>query len=179
MRVITAPNYYEKSPNDICVFLAGGITKCENWQNAVIKILYKFEAEGEKLDNLVIFNPRRSNFNIKDSSETIRQIEWEYRYLTDCDIFSIYFCDSESDQPICMYELGSYSRMMFDKYKRNVKNHLIINCEDGYRRTFDVHYQTQLLLKRGIAKKKQNPIKHAIDICDKYYAVLSEKEVSE
>ena len=41
MKVITAVESYVPSEKDICVFLAGGITNCPNWQNEVIEELFK------------------------------------------------------------------------------------------------------------------------------------------
>lgn len=173
MKVITAPEIYNGTIDDVRVFLAGGITNCSNWQDEVIGHLIEFDVWD--LDKLVIYNPRRKSFDINDPSEAVRQIEWEHRYLSQCDIFSMYFCNSESDQPICMYELGSYSRMMKDKYMNKAVNHLVIGCEHGYKRTLDVQIQTKLLLGRYVAKKNQNPYKHAMEIADKYFDVLTER----
>ena len=109
MIVVTAPDYYGlmfDSRKTFC-FLAGGITDCSNWQKTVINFLKERE-NCMTLDNLVLFNPRRDNFPIDDPSAADKQIEWEYDWLGMSDIFSIYFDGGNSDQPICMYELGRY-----------------------------------------------------------------------
>lgn len=131
MKVITAIEEYKIKPNDVTCFLAGGITNCDNWQQEVIKELSQFE----HTDNLVIFNPRRENFPIHDKSASKKQIEWEFKHLQICDIFSMYFCNSESVQPICFYELGRNLALMKCS---------VISVEEGFSRTNDVVIQTQL-----------------------------------
>ena len=85
MKVITAIEEYKRKNNDIFVFLAGGITNCQEWQNKIINILKNED------DNLIIFNPRRKNFPINDPTASFEQIKWEFNYLEQCDIFSMYF----------------------------------------------------------------------------------------
>ena len=53
-----------------------------------------------------------------------------------CDIFSCFFVDSESVQPITLYELGKYA----------TKKNSVISIVSGYKRTHDV--VTQLALDR-------------------------------
>ena len=111
--------------------MAGGITNCDNWQQEVIKELSQFE----HTDNLVILNPRRENFPIDDPNASKEQIEWEYNWLCCCDIFSMYFCNSDSVQPICFYELGRNLALM---------KCAVISVEEGFSRTNDVVVQTKL-----------------------------------
>lgn len=139
MRVITAPEKYIRQPNDITVFLAGGITNCWEWQDKVIELLEK-----ENLDNLVIFNPRRKDFSINDLNATYEQIKWEFDMLEQCDIFSMYFCAGESDQPICMYELGRNICRMQMRFPTDWSMRLIITSEYNYKRAKDVSIQTML-----------------------------------
>jgi hypothetical protein len=62
MRIITAPEPYEDA-DDIKVFLAGGITGCENWQSEVLDIISrKLENNMYFPNNIVFFNPRREVF---------------------------------------------------------------------------------------------------------------------
>lgn len=142
MRIITAPESYIRQPNDITVFLAGGITNCWEWQNKVIEML-----QNEKevsLDNLVIFNPRRKDFPINDPNASEEQIKWEFNMLEQCDIFSMYFCAGESDQPICMYELGRNICRMQMRFPTTFMNRIVISVEDGYKRAKDVAIQGRL-----------------------------------
>lgn len=137
MKVITAVEQYKPESKDVTVFLGGGITGCRDWQNDVIK---KLSGHEKDLSNLVILNPRRSNFPINDPSASQQQIEWEYKYLMDCDIFSMFFVqDTESDQPICMYELGRYIPI-----KINQNKSIVITSEPNYKRIKDVEIQCKL-----------------------------------
>lgn len=154
MKVITATERYKIKSNDVICFLAGGITNCDNWQQEVIKELSKFE----HTDNLVIFNPRRENFPIDDPSASKKQIEWEYKWLNHCDIFSMYFCNSNSVQPICFYELGRNLALM--KYA-------VISVEEGFSRTNDVVIQTKLARELPV-HLKATPESHAKYIYEMY-----------
>lgn len=132
MRVITAPEKYEPQAGDITCFLAGGITNCWKWQDAVIDTLRNEEKRGLSLDHLVLFNPRRKNFPIHDPNASEEQIKWEFEHLTKCDIFSMYFCADNSDQPICMYELGRNLALRSGDVDKALN--CIITVEDGYRK---------------------------------------------
>ena len=139
MKVITAPEYYEQHDKDISVFLAGGITNCHDWQSKVVKDL-----NVNNLSSLIVFNPRRKNFPIEDKSAAYSQIKWEYKMLEKCDIFSMYFSSGDSDQPICMYELGRNILRMQMRFPSDWEDRIIISVEDGYRRIQDVLIQTGL-----------------------------------
>ena len=140
MKVLTAPEKYIKEPDDICVFLAGGITNCKEWQDEVIKKLKTSSNTG----NLVIFNPRRENFPIGNPNETNRQIAWEFEMIEKADIFSMYFCNDNSDQPICMYELGRNIVRIQQKYPGSWEQRIIVTVEHGYKREKDVEIQLAL-----------------------------------
>ena len=166
MEVITAvenftPSYFN---NEIKCFLAGGITKCWNWQKSVIAELGKYDLA----DNLVVFNPHRDNFPINDPSASYEQIGWEFNWLEQCDIFSMYFASSESNQPICMYELGRNIVRMQYKYPESYMDRIIITCEDGYSRIEDVKIQSRLALGADILTPNPSPMSHAKAIYDAY-----------
>lgn len=139
MEIITAPEKYVPAEQDVVCFLAGGITNCVWWQTAVIDQLKKFTA-----NHLVICNPRRENFPIDSPGAADEQIAWEFDNLEMADIFSMYFSSGESDQPICMYELGRNIVRTQDKFPDSWKDRLVITVESGYRRTKDVFVQTAL-----------------------------------
>lgn len=148
MKVITAINEYQRKLNDIFVFLAGGITNCEEWQDIVIEKLKKED------DHLIIFNPRRKNFPIDNPNASLEQIKWEFDYLEQCDIFSMYFDGtSKSDQPICFYELGRNIERMKKKFSKNWFNRIIISVDSNFKRYSDVIIQTLLA-----TDSKINPI---------------------
>ena len=147
MRVITAPEFYISQEHDITVFLAGGITNCPDWQSKVIKDL---NVDNHYLESLVIFNPRRENFPIWDKSAAYAQIEWEYQMLERCNIFSMYFSSGESDQPICMYELGRNILRMQMRFPADWQDRIVISVEDDYIRKQDVLVQTELATQNQI-----------------------------
>ena len=146
MKVVTAIEDFtpDLKTEEITVFLAGGITNCWEWQNLVIEYLKVKEKEGEDLSQMVIFNPRRPNFPIDDPFAAYAQIEWEYKWLMTCDIFSMYFAGGSSVQPICMYELGRYSYRMQDLFPWDYQDRVIVTVEPTYKRASDVIVQMRL-----------------------------------
>lgn len=153
MRVITAPEEYKIQDDEVTVFLAGGICGCENWQDDVIQILKEIDENERKegregLDKLVLFNPRRESFPINDRMESRNQIKWEFDALERCNIFSMYFCSGDSDQPICMYELGKNLVRMQQRYAIDWYGRIIVSVEDGYKRYGDVVTQFNLAIGR-------------------------------
>lgn len=179
MRVITAPESWELDGDEIAVFLAGGICKCPDWQKEVIDILSSMSEESTK--KLVIFNPRRENFPIGDPNEAHEQIEWEFHALEGCDIFSMYFCGGESDQPICMYELGRNIARMQMRDPLHWDDRIIISCEDGYKRGNDVNIQTSLATDNMIGvlngwNKTNEDLRrdHALTIQNSYSQLMAE-----
>lgn len=137
IRVITAPMSFNLlSDNSISVFLAGGITNCKEWQDEVIDALKVYRESDERYDipMLTILNPRRWKFDVNDPSIEYQQISWEHRMLSKCDYVSFFFDNSESLQPITLYELGRWSMI----------KPTIISIVDGYKRQNDVLIQKQL-----------------------------------
>lgn len=144
MRVVTAPDKANLQPYEICCFLAGGITGCKDWQNEVIKELENFDKTSNgQLDKLVLFNPRRDVFP-NEPTAAQQQIEWEFRWLQRMDIFSMFFTDGASDQPICLYELGRNICKMMQRFSDDYNERIIISCDKYYKRAFDVKIQTKL-----------------------------------
>ena len=130
MRVIEAPNDIILNDNEITCFLAGGITDCEDWQSKVIEYL----EETIRLDDLVLLNPRRKTFDVTDKSASRKQIEWEFNALNNMDIFTMYFADSTSVQPICMYELGRHLERMQHRFMHILRHGeiMIVNRNKVY-----------------------------------------------
>ena len=128
--IIECPNenYSLENNKNIKLFLAGGITFCENWQILMIDKL-------KHIENLTIYNPRRSNFDIYNKDLLEEQIVWEYNHLRDCNIISFWFA-KETLNPITLYELG----------KANASNKKIfVGIDDDYKRKDDVIIQTKLI----------------------------------
>ena len=89
-------NKYNKLNNDICLFLAGGITNCQNWQDHLIKMLN--EENAEKIRNCM-----QTNF-----TQLYLLLEWKLkawdlykRYLIDgCLAFEIIYDNIETPRSI-------------------------------------------------------------------------------
>ena len=156
IQVITAPS--QEEANFTSVFLAGGITNCKEWQKEVINNLKHYE--------LSVYNPRQEHFDILDKKASYNQILWEFERLEKCDIFSMYFCNDNSDQPICMYELGRNVLRMQQRFPNDWKYRIIISVEDGYKRASDVIIQTELCAPKLIIYTAANPSSHAEFIVD-------------
>ena len=143
IKIITAPEMVDFSPNSIKVFLAGGIQKCPMWQDRVIKNFTSIEMKSNI--DIYLINPRRPNFPINDPSAADVQIKWEFDMLERCDIFSMYFANTlESDQPICFYELGRNIERMKKRFPFDWWERIVVTCEKGFRRWKDVDVQTSL-----------------------------------
>lgn len=143
LKVVTAPERVDFTPNSIKVFLAGGINKCPMWQDRVIENFKVVEMESDV--DIYLINPRRKNFPINDPSAAEEQIKWEFEMLEKCDIFSMYFANTqESDQPICFYELGRNIERMKQKFPDDWMYRIVVTCETGFRRWQDVDIQTDL-----------------------------------
>lgn len=124
MIYVEAPNRVEVSKKSI--FLAGGITGCPDWQKKLVDKI-------KDLD-IIIYNPRRANFDISDPNASKIQIEWEHEMLKKSDVISFWFCKGEI-QPITLYELGAHTK---------TSKPLIIGMDKGYERRSDVEIQTKL-----------------------------------
>lgn len=152
MKVYISPARPDVSEIDInCtyVFLAGGITKCWDWQDRCCELIQEIAKENEiNTDRLIVFNPRRLLFGVSDKTACDEQITWEYDYLHLCDIFSMYFCESNSVQPICLYELGHYIPGIMSQYSNYHKalQRIVVTAESNYARCYDVEKQLELCL---------------------------------
>ena len=144
MKVITAVESYEKKEKEIAVFLAGVITNCPPWQDEVIKGLKHYDDIFKSGAELVVYNPRRKNFDVTNPNATMDQILWEFNHLKEMDVFSMYFCAGDSDQPICMYELGRHLSEMQHRFPDTWHKRIQITVEKDYKREKDVYIQTML-----------------------------------
>ena len=187
MKVVTAIDDYAVQGTDILCFLAGGITKCWEWQDKVIESLGHYPCT----DRLVVFNPRRKNFPIDDPNASYEQIKWEFKWLERCDIFSMYFAESESVQPICMYELGRNIVRMQNRFPTSYQDRIVVSCEEGYSRINDVQIQIGLALGgietitkhidnfklTSLSTLSPNTRGHAMKIAYRYYSLTDLKSL--
>lgn len=113
------------------LFLAGGITGCPDWQTEMIEKLGDVKYG---VNELTIFNPRRTNFPMGDPSAARAQIEWEHRYLEAATGISFWF-PKETLCPITLYELGTWTR---------ANKTIMVGTDAQYARREDVVIQTEL-----------------------------------
>ena len=133
MQYIECPEYYKgrwpASRNDKLLFLAGGITSCPDWQQDYRKLL-------ENEPNLILLNPRRKNFDVRDPNASDFQITWEHENLEGSDMVSFWFPE-ETLCPITLFELGKISAKQ--------SKPIFVGTHPNYKRKFDVIKQLQLI----------------------------------
>lgn len=108
VKIIFAPEEYQPQENDVRVFLAGTIDNGNSidWQVELIKYAEEKIETGSK--RLVIFNPRRKNWNPNPSKEELdEQIEWELNAQDKSDYIIMNILGT-SKSPITLLELGLY-----------------------------------------------------------------------
>ena len=162
-QIITAPS--EEKAKFVSVFLAGGITNCGDWQSKVVEEL-------NMIDTLTVINPRNDTFDFTDKWASYKQIKWEYDRLEKMDIFSMYFCNSGSVQPICMYELGRNIVRMQERFPNDWEDRIVLSIEEGYSRTFDVVNQTRLCASGLFINEYANPYSHSKLIEEAWFRAL-------
>lgn len=114
---------------------------------------------------------------MNDPNESQKQIEWEFNWLNEMNIFSMYFDASSSVQPICFYELGRYLILMMQKYPKDYQNRIIICYKIGFLRCKDVEIQTNLGTNGNIKVNKcESPIDHAKLIYSSYNNLILEND---
>ena len=134
MNIITAPHdlYDLETAHAPSLFLAGGITNCPDWQSAMIEEL---RCQSVCAD-LTIYNPRRTDFDIKNPRASEEQICWEFAKLRDADIVSFWFAPG-SVNPIVFYELGMWGNSREGRP-------MCVGCDHEFTRIPDVVMQTRL-----------------------------------
>ena len=89
----------ENSYDTPSVFLAGGITGCEDWQAHVRRRMAD--------DRVVLLNPRRADFDVTRGDSAAQQIAWEWRHLHDPrTTATLFWFAPDAVQPIALFELG-------------------------------------------------------------------------
>lgn len=124
MHYIEAPHEFLGSGP--AVFLAGGISDCQNWQLEVVRSL--------DCTNLTVLNPRRAAFPQGDADENQRQIEWEHRHLQRADLVAFWF-PPQTLCPIALFELGASCTL---------STPLVVGAHPHYARRFDIEAQLRL-----------------------------------
>jgi len=129
---VEAPAPYTPGPRDgPSIFLAGGITGCEDWQSRARELL------GDA--PIVLFNPRRAAYDFERGDALAEQVAWEYRHLQQADLTLFWFpaCDPRvTVQPITLFELGSAVAEARLRGRR-----LTVGADPRYPRRLDVERQ--------------------------------------
>ncbi|KAJ3436860.1 hypothetical protein M0812_18927 [Anaeramoeba flamelloides] len=107
---IQAPNKFEQVlKTHFTCFLAGSIegNSCRQWQSEIVERL-------KEVDNLVLLNPRRENWDNswKQSSENnyfTEQVEWELHAQEKCSMI-IMNLEPNTKSPISLLELGLFAK---------------------------------------------------------------------
>lgn len=125
MTDIEAPTEYTGSGPSL--FLAGGISGTEDWQQAVVRRL-------EHLD-LALLNPRRKEYPWNDPAAAPAQIEWEFRHIRRATAVLFWF-PAETLCPIALFELGGRAAVP--------QQPLFVGTHENYARKLDVEIQLRL-----------------------------------
>jgi len=124
MKYIEAPEQYKGIQPS--VFLAGGITSCDNWQRRMTDLL------GDT--DMVVLNPRRERFDVDDPDAVRDQIAWEFEHLRRATVRLFWF-PSQTLCPITLFELGTWS---------GPGKPLLVGLDREYQRRTDVEIQLSL-----------------------------------
>jgi len=137
---LTAPNRSESfNPRFFTIFLAGGISGCPDWQTEIIDKFVDRDIQGYVPD-ILLFNPRREEFDLSDATQTEIQIKWEFDHLRTADIVLFWF-PKDSLCPIALFELGvELGKRQSDTYKG-----LFVGCDPEYPRKQDIVIQYDLV----------------------------------
>lgn len=127
MRYIESPEKLVRINSAKSLFLAGGITNCPDWQQAVRRLL--------RDTDLILLNPRRAEFPIHEPDAAYVQVAWEYEHLRNADAILFWF-PCETICPIVLYELGAWSM---------TKKPIFVGVHLDYSRRRDVEIQTALV----------------------------------
>jgi hypothetical protein len=138
---IEAPDDYALKVGERSVFLAGGITGCPDWQSSMVEKLR------EKGGKMAVFNPRRSNFDVKDPTAAEKQIAWEFKALRSAELISFWFAEDQI-QPIALFEYGAWMSHSWSFKGQCVElegqGNVVVGCHPKYPRRQDVIIQTRL-----------------------------------
>lgn len=139
------------------VFLAGGISGTEDWQ--------EHAAEALSAQGLEVANPRRPGM-LADPSLEPEQVRWEHDHLSRARTVLFWFPGPE-DHPVAMYELGYWLGQG--------KENLLVGCpQESARR---VNIQTQVDLVRPDFGQINNTLSGIIeDVAERALLVKTGKE---
>jgi hypothetical protein len=119
---IQAPNEFEQTTREISIFLGGTIDMGNSfdWQKDLVQ-------KCEKFPNLIIWNPRRDDYDASWEQTTknplfVEQVKWELSHLAKSDIILIH------------YEPGSTSQISLLEHGLFWHQNMYIHCPEGFSR---------------------------------------------
>jgi hypothetical protein len=136
MKYVEALTEHHCAGPDLTLFLAGGITNCENWQTEMVGRLSDAD--------LTLLNPRRTVWPKDDPAASEKQIKWEHRHLLRADAILFWF-PPQTDCPITLFELGRWV---------SPPGKIFVGCHPKYSRKIDV--EVQVILERPFQKVVDN-----------------------
>ncbi len=138
---LKAPNTKQVTDDEVTLFLAGSIENgaAVDWQSEV-------KAALADMKNLVIFNPRRDDWNASWTNRKAfppfaEQVRWEHRHLLTADVVCFNFCGG-TVSPITLMELGMVAGTGIGKA---FPQRVIIRCPDDYFRKGNVEMIAEVL----------------------------------
>lgn len=135
--ILTAPDrkWLHFRPSFLYLFAAGGITGAEQWQMPYCEDLDR------RYDNLIIYNPRRENYDALDPAVEYEQIKWEFDCLQMSDIITFWFSPA-TIQPITLLEFGK--ALVWSNSQAKSRPKVFIAAHPDYVRRRDVIIQAAL-----------------------------------
>jgi hypothetical protein len=138
--------------------MAGGITNCPIWQPLLIDMIREHYGNP---DDLVIFNPRRPSFNVREDGIAEHQISWERKHLRQSHIILFWF-PCETLCPITLFEYGYW----LSTYERTLSPRLVVGCHPDYQRKVDLEIQTKLTAPGMIVRTSWDEL--LVDLLEQY-----------
>ncbi len=134
MQVIKSPDTFEKSEDQISIFLGGSIDKTASpdWREALINDLSMKSYQ----ERLVVINPRHDGWANRGHRNTDNQdfrthVRWELNHQSKADLLVYYFCN-DTVSPITLLEFGIHHKkapvvVLEPQYQRFDK--MVLTCE--------------------------------------------------
>jgi len=132
MRYVECPRTFRKEIGEPSLFLAGGITGVENWQQEMVGLLHDLP--------VILLNPRRAQFPKDNPNIEVEQITWEYKHFRKATAILFWFTPPTLN-PITLFELGQWSV---------ASKNLFIGIHPEYARKQDVEIQMGLAKPRVV-----------------------------
>ena len=139
MQTFMFPNIHKKSEDEVLIYFGGTETFGASWQKEFSDYLSMFFS-----DNVVL-----STCNGRDSGDVYQLCQWREYMAKQCDIFCMFFADTDSRAHQAFYDLGRNICKMQMKFPLDWQSRILIFCDAHYRDRLEVYFDTYL--STGIA----------------------------